>query len=276
MQTDIAQAEAALAQGHSDYFAARGALQASAAAYRQLIGVEARALQPGRSVEALLPKTVEIAVETGLREHPAIASALHGADAALFGVKVAESALYPTAAIAGSVNRDLDLEGMTGRKSFSAAIMGQISVPIYGGGADYASIRQAKEQAGQARLMADVQRNQVRAGIVTTWAQLQAAKAQIGATRAAVTAAEVALKGLRSEAIVGQRTTFDILTALQTLLNSRVAHVIAQRDRIVASYAALAAVGRLTAAALQLTPQLYDPTLHFDQVKSRLFGTTIP
>lgn len=275
-RTDIAQAEAALAQGRSDHFAARGALQASAATYRQVIGVEPRALQPGGSVETLLPKTVEIAVETGLREHPAIASALHGADAASFGVKVAESALYPTAVIAGAVNRDLDFEGMTGKKSFSAAIMGQINVPIYSGGVDYASIRQAKEQAGQARLTADLQRNQVRAAIVTSWAQLQAAKAQIGATQAAVTAAEVALKGIRGEAAVGQRTTFDILTALQTLLNARVAHVMAQRDRVVASYAALAAIGRLTAASLQVTPQLYDPTLHFDQVKNRLFGTDIP
>ncbi len=275
-EADVAQAEAALAQGRSDLSAARGALQASMATYRRLVGVEPRALQAAAGVESLLPKSVDRAVEIGLQEHPAIASALHGADAAAFGVKLAESALYPNASISGAVNRDLDVESMSGKKSFAAAIFGQINVPIYSGGMDYASIRQAKEQAGQARLMADLQRNQVRAAIVTAWAQLQAAKAQIGATRATVVAAEVALKGIRGEAVVGQRTTFDILTAQRMLLDARVGHVTAQRDRVVASYAALAAFGRLTASGLGLAAQSYDPTRHFDLVKGRLFGADVP
>lgn len=275
-EADIAQTEAALAQGRSDMFTARGTLQRSMATYRQLVGIEAHALQSSKSVENLLPKSVELSVEIGLREHPAIASAAYGADAAVMGIKVAESALYPTASIVGAVNRDLDVESMTGKKSVTAAIFGQINIPIYSGGMDYASIRQAKEQAGQARLMADLQRNQVRAAIVTNWAQLQAAKAQLGATRAAVVAAEVALKGVRGEAIVGQRTTFDILTAQQTLLNARIAHVMAQRDRVVASYASLAAIGRLTANALRLTSKIYDPARHFEDVKGRLVGTDTP
>jgi outer membrane protein len=275
-ETDVAQVEAALAEGRSAYFAARGDLQASMATFRQIVGVEAQSLQPARSLEALLPKHLNHAVEIGQRGHPAIGSAIHAADAAAAAVKVAESALYPTASIAGAVNRDLDVEGMTGKKSFSANIFGQINIPIYQGGAEYASIRQAKEQLGQARLMADLQRNQVRANIVASWGRLSAARSQIDSTRAAVVAAEIALTGIRGEALVGQRTTFDILSAQQTLLNARVANVTAQRDRIVASYATLAAIGRLTAADLNLTSRLYDPTLHFNQVKGRLFGTGVP
>lgn len=249
---DAAQAEAALAQARSDYFAARGVLQASMAAYRQWVGVEPRSLQPARSVEALLPKDVETAVETGLREHPAIASALHAADAASFAVKTAESSLYPSAAILGSVNRDFDVESMTGKKSFSATVVGQINVPIYNGGLDYASIRQAKEQVGQARLAADLQGNQVRANVFTNWTRLLSAKAQIVSTQVAVNAAASALVDMRGEAEAGQRTTFDVLTAQQTLLNARVAHVTAQRDRVVSSYATLAATGRLTASTFGL------------------------
>ncbi len=189
---------------------------------------------------------------------------------------MAEAALYPTASVAGAVNRDLDVEGMTGKKSFSAAIFGQINIPIYQGGAEYASIRQAKEQLGQARIVVDLRRDQVRAAIATTWAQLQAARSQIDSTGAAVRAAEIALAGIRREALVGQRTTFDILTAQQNLLNARVALVMAQRERVVASYAILAAMGRLTATHLGLVTQNYDPTRHFDQVKGRLFGTDAP
>ncbi len=257
-EIDAAQSDAALAQRRSDHFAARGALQASIANYRRLVGVEPRSLAPAKGVEALLPSGVELAVEIALREHPAIASAVHVADAAGLGVKIAESALYPTASISGSVNRDLDVEGMTGKKSFSATIFGQINVPIYSGGADYASVRQAKERFGQARLAADIQRDQVRATVVTAWAQLQSAKAQIVSTRVAVRAAESALVDMRGEAEAGQRTTFDVLTAQQTLLNARVAHVTAQRDRVVSSYAVLAATGRLTASVLNI-PAPYRP-----------------
>ena len=76
-----------------------------------------------------------------------------------------------------------------------------------------------------------------------SWGQLEAAKAQIQATQAQVDAAEIALNGVREEARVGQRTTLDVLNAQQELVNARVALVTAQRDRVVASYTLLAAVG---------------------------------
>ena len=85
-----------------------------------------------------------------------------------------------------------------------------------------------------------------------TWGQLEAAKAQITATQAQVAAAEIALNGVREEARVGQRTTLDVLNAQQELVNARVALVTAQRDRVVASYALLAATGRLSVAVLGL------------------------
>ena len=81
-----------------------------------------------------------------------------------------------------------------------------------------------------------------------SWGQLEAAKAQIDATKAQVAAAEIALNGVREEARVGQRTTLDVLNAQQELVNARVALVTAQRDRVVASYTLLSAVGRLSAS----------------------------
>src|SRR5262249_7874634 len=48
------------------------------------------------------------------------------------------------------------------------------------------------------------------------------------ATQSQVTAAEVALNGVREEARVGQRTTLDVLNSQQDLVNARVALVTAQ------------------------------------------------
>ncbi len=275
-RTDVAQAEASLAQSRSDFFAAQSLLRASVAAFRQYVGVDPKNLAPAKSVEGLLPKQLKAAVDISQVEHPAIGSALHNVDVAAYAVKVAEAALYPTLSVNGALNRQLDSQGLTGQKLFSASVSGQLNVPIYQGGSEYATIRQAKEQLGQARLAADLARDQVRALVVTNWSQLETARAQLISGQAAVTAAEIALNGIREEAKVGQRTTFDVLTAQQTLLNTRVVLVTAQRDRVVASYAVLAAMGHLSASRLNLTAQLYDPTVHLDQVKNKLIGTTTP
>ena len=67
-----------------------------------------------------------------------------------------------------------------------------------------------------------------------------------------MTASEIALNGVREEAKAGQRTTLDVLNAQQALVNARVALVTAQHDRVVASYAVLNAVGRLSPQVLNL------------------------
>ena len=95
--------------------------------------------------------------------------------------------------------------------------------------------------------------------VTQAWGQLEAAKAQIEATQAQVAAAEIALNGVREEARVGQRTTLDVLNAQQDLVNARVALVTAQRDRVVASYTVLAAVGGLSPQILGLGIPIYDP-----------------
>jgi outer membrane protein len=275
-RTDVAQSEAALAQGRSAYAAQQAALQASIASYRLYVGSEPKHLAPGKPIEALLPKQLETAVERSQVEHPAIASALHNADAAAYAVKIAESALYPTASVSAGLSKNYDVGGQPKTNAFTAQVLGNLNVPIYQGGAEYASIRQAKEQAAQARLAADLARDQVRSQVVTAWGQLQSSKAQIISGQAAVTAAEIALNGVREEAKVGQRTTYDVLVAQQALLNSRVTLVTAQRDRVVNSYAVLSAMGGLTAQRLALSTRAYDPTVHFEQVKNKLIGTSTP
>ncbi len=275
-RTDVAQAELSLASARSNYFTAQANLQTSVASFRQVIGVEPHRLQPARTIEALLPHTLQQAVFVGLNEHPAVQAALHAADAAALQVKLAEGQLYPTVTVNGSVQRDWNYQGYPGITVFNGAVYGQVSVPLYTGGSVDAQVRQAKELYSQARIQADVERDAVRANVVTDWGLLEAAKAAISSNEAAVKAAEIALEGVREEAKVGQRTTLDVLNAQQTLLNARVSLVSAQRDRVVASYVLMAAVGQLGAANLRLDLTIYDPTVHFDQVKDKWFGLRTP
>lgn len=275
-RTDVAQAESSLASARSDYFTAQAILQTSIANYRQVIGVEPRSLEPARAIDSLLPQTLGGAVELALAEHPGIQAALHAVDAAALQVKLVEGELYPTVNIVGEVQQNTVLAGFPNQRLFNAAISGQLTIPIYEGGEVYARTRQAKETLGQARLQADLQRDTVRAAVVSTWGQLDTARAVIQSSKAAVKSNEIALDSIRQEAEVGQRTTFDILFQQQLLLNARVVLVSAQRDRVVASYAVMAAIGRLSAANLNLAVTEYDPTVHFDQVKDKWIGLRTP
>ncbi|MFC5507622.1 hypothetical protein ACFPN9_20475, partial [Bosea massiliensis] len=74
----------------------------------------------------------------------------------------------------------------------------------------------------------------------------------------------------------GQRTTLDVLNAQQELVIARSSLVTAQRDRVVASYTALSAIGRLSAETLGLKAEIYNSRRHYDQVKGLLWGTQTP
>ena len=274
---DVAQAEAALAHGRSEFSGAQAVLQMSAATYHQIVGVEPNRLEPAGTVEQLLPKSIKDAIPLAIVEHPAVVAALHQVDAAEHAVKLAESALAPTLALGAQVSPQGDsFMGWTGTRQFSALAAATLNVPLYQGGSEYASIRKAKEQLGQARLRADVQRDNARRSVVFAYAQLQAAKASIVSSQAEVAASEKSLADVREEAKVGQRTTLDILNAQQALLSARVNLVIAQHDRVVASFAALAAVGRLSVCDLNLDVAEFDPTILYEQVKDKWFGLDTP
>jgi len=275
-RTDVAQAASSLASARSDYFTAQANLETSIANYHQVIGVDPAHLEPARSVESLLPYTLGQAINVAIAQHPEVQAALQQVDAAELQVKLVEGELLPTVTVSGQIQQNYNYSGIPSYRLFNGAVTGALTVPIYTGGEVDARVRQAKELLSQAELQADLQRTEVRASVVSNWGLLDSAKAVIVSDQAAVKAAEIALEGVREEARVGQRTTLDVLNAQQTLLNARVSLVSAQRDRVVASYATLAAVGELSSDTLGLDVVRYDPTVHFDQVKDKWFGLRTP
>ena len=266
--TDIAQAEARLAAGKGLLSSARATLDASVGAYRKVIGVEPKRLAPAKGVDRLLPKTREEAERIAVVEHPTILAALHDADAADLDIHVQESDFMPKLSVVGSIFTQSQIDGV-GARAIGASVIGKLSVPIYDGGKTPSVVRQAKEIAGQKRLDVDVARSEVLALARANWSSFQAAQTLVLSAQTQCAAAERALYGVREEAKAGQRTTLDILNAQLELLNARIAQLAAQRDRVVASYALLASVGRLSARALELDVEEYDPSFHFDQVKDR-------
>ena len=93
-RTDVAQAESSLANARSQYFTAQANLQTSIANYRQVIGVEPRRLEAARPIDALLPGSLDQAIQVSFTEHPSIQIAFHNVDVAQLHFNINESSLY--------------------------------------------------------------------------------------------------------------------------------------------------------------------------------------
>lgn len=274
-RTDVAQSEAQLAAGNTQLLTAQANLNTTRSNFRRIIGNEPVALAPGSPVDRFLPGALPAAVELGLTQNPNVTAAMFGIDVSYLQVKVNEGALLPTVTLQASVQQSYE-QTMTVQRSFGASAIAQLSVPVYQGGGEYALIRQSKESLAQQRLNLEQVRDQTRANVVTAWGQLVAGKAQVRSAQSQVSASEIALNGVREEAKAGQRTTLDVLNAQQALVNARVALVTAQHDRVVASYSVLDKVGRLSPVVLKLPTTIYDPSVHYHQVRDSWYGVRTP
>ena len=172
--------------------------------------------------------------------------------------------------------RDSSPGSISDGSSSSANIGATLTIPIYQGGRASAQVRQSKEELGQARIEVDVSRDQVRAAVTSAWTQYTAGSEVVAANRELVSAAQLALDGVIEERNVGQRTTLDVLNAQADVIGAQINLVSAERDVVVASYAILSAIGRLSVGRLGLNVATYRPEEHYEAVQDKWYGLRTP
>jgi outer membrane protein len=270
-RTDVAQAEAALAQATAERQTAEGNLETARGTFQQVIGF----LPPGDLVApqplALPVKTARDASIMAANNNPLVVAALFNDAAAKDQIDVAFSQLMPQVSFQGQVFQQNNAAARSTQVNGYQAV-GQLAVPVYQGGAEYSAVRQARQSAQQTTQQVDDARRTAVQAAVQAWEQLAAARASADSTREAVRANEIALEGVEREAIVGSRTTLDVLNAQQTLLNSRVSLVQNLAQIVADSYQVAQAIGRLTAHDLHLPVPLYDETAYYEAVKNKWVG----
>jgi outer membrane protein len=275
--TDTAQAEARLSRGLADLNAAEVGLAISKEIYKQVIGDPPGQLVATSPVDRLIPTAEGGAVELAANQHPAVLGAAYDVDVATVSIKLAESALLPTLSVQGSVSRQVQNDPtLSTSQTDQASVVGSLSVPIYDGGTAASQTRQAKEVASQSRMVLEQMRNQTRTAAVSAWVSNEGTKIALRAAESEVKAADIALQGVRREANGGQRTTIDVLNAQQDLTNARTRQIGAQRDRVIASYTLLSAVGRLDVHTLNLNTPDYSADVHYHQVRDAWHGLRTP
>jgi len=270
-RTDVAQAEARLAESQNALVDAQTRLAQDVAFYIQVVGNE-----PGKLTYpkiAKLPPSLNGALDIAGEINPRLLAQAFVEMATNAAVGVARANLLPSAGLEAQAFTNDPEFGTDDTGIRGASIGAQVSIPLYEAGFYYSQVREAKQRASQSRIeLIEVARD-VRKAVAQSWNAYVGLGQIIKNTRTQVQAAQLALNGVQQEYQAGTRTTLDVLDAQRELVQSQVLQVNAEKSRVVAGYQLLASIGRLTARDVGLSVPLYDPEENYLRVRNKWIGT---
>lgn len=270
-KTDVSQAESRLKTAMVSRLQAEGDLANQRSTFARLTGDMPGSLeQPKIKLDS--PKTLDEAVALSLNKNPSVIASNYNFDAAKSDVTAAEGNLWPQVDLVGSTTRGWDQSNVTQDRQDSSTIMARVTVPLYHAGTDYAKTRAAQQTTTQRRLELEYARQKAREEAMNTWQSLSTTRSSIMGRKEVVEAATSALEGVREESKVGTRTTLDVLNAEQELLEAKINYVKAEHDESLASLQLKSAIGELTAEAMRLPVDIYDPKKNYDDASNAWIG----
>ncbi len=273
-RTDVAQAEARRADSVSRLDAARANLRTSRGSFQQVVGHPPSNLSWPAPPQQHLPPSMQEAIKVSNNEDPLVVASLYREQAAKYTVEQIRGELLPTAQLEASYDDRFD-PTKTISESETGILRATVTVPFYQAGDVSARVRQAKQNHIGFLQQIEQIRTEQQQVVVAAWAQLEAARAQLESDKVAVESNKVALQGVREEEKVGQRTLLDVLNAELEYLNSQVALETDRRNLVVAGYTVIGAMGRLDAAWIGAASLVYDPVVHYKEVRRKWFGLSI-
>lgn len=258
--TDVAQAEASQSSAMAQLAGAEGFLSRSEEQYRAITGLDPRNVE-GIGKMPDLPNSLQEAISVAQQKSPNIRAVLELERSAQFDLSRARNAKMPKVNLQaqyGLQNGDL-----TGNETVGSTSIGvTANVPLYTGGATSSSVRQAEAILERRMAETNAARDIVTQNISIAWANIEAANAQMRAAKALIDAQQLAADSAQIEFEIGTKTIIDKLNAEQDLLSARVSLVSAERDRQVAAFTLLAAMGILDVNNLNLGVPKIDPLLN--------------
>lgn len=252
-QVDIEQARTYHALSRSNTLAARRALGDAREALAEITGRPVETLKPlAAALPARGPEPAERAswVERALRDNPALRAERLAVEASEHGLDAARAAHLPTVSLgvdSGRVNANPAL-AHNGRTETTIGI--SVSLPLFSGGLTEATRRQAAFDRDGARDALEQRRRQVARATAEQFDAMQIGVAQIDSTRAAVDAADRALKATQAGQELGTRTMTDLLLAIQTQAQARSAWSQARHQYVLSRLLLAQAAGSVDDAEL--------------------------
>lgn len=267
-RTDVAQAEARLAESQANLSTAEGDLEVAREEFKLAVGRYPGTLAAPPSLPSIA-SSLDEARAVAVREHPQILQAQRIVTVAEINMARAEAAVLPSLSANASVSYTDNVSGnRIGEFEPNATVGLELSGPIYRGGAINSAYRSAVAQRDQNRSQLLRTTDEIANNVGQAWTIREVDRANLSSTERQIEAARVAFEGTREEATLGARTTLDVLNAEQELLDAQGARIQAAARLEVAAYAVLAAMGRLTVDYLGVPVTTYDPSVYYNAVRN--------
>lgn len=251
-KTDVSQAEARLAAARASMISAEGQLTTSRAVFSQVIGLPADGLAWPLIVPET-PSSVQGVEADVLRDHPQIVSALAELNATENDIQTTRGDFMPDVTASAALRRREGIGSFsgTGTDEIDEQVIGiNLTVPLFRGGDSIARYRSAKARYSQIEEALNDRKRGVRSELIDAYNAYQTVRAQLKSLEEAVSANQLALRGVENEATVGTRTVLDVLDARQELLQTQVDLTAASTNVVVNAFRLMAAMGRLVPEAL--------------------------
>lgn len=162
-------------------------------------------------------------------------------------------------------NGNINSRGLTSTLSVNIPILSR-------GGAEYSDIRKANHFYKRTMLTLDSSLKQLKAECVSVLSGFESAKKRLDATNQAVKSSEIAYDGMVQEEMLGSKTIIDVSIAEDRLSRARERLVDTQKDLLFTAYRLKSLTGELTAKALNLSVDYFEPEKEFKRVKFKIVG----
>lgn len=248
---DVLQSKSRLQVAKERRVAFEGAFEDAASRYEQVFGHAAMVDEMTMPMPplAMLPETLDDAIEAGLGEHPSIEGARTRIDIAEQQRRVARSEYFPTVDLVGEWSYEDDFDGIRGtRRDYKAKV--QATWDLFDGFATRASVAESSHLYMSSIDASNFVRRKIAEEVRLAWYDLDTARERVSLLENAVNIAAEVFNARRKLREAGKETVINVLDAQSEQFNAQINLVAAQHDARLAVYRLLLAMGRLTQEAI--------------------------
>lgn len=248
-RADLAQVQAQVAQGQADVTGAESNLDISRAQFYQVTGQEAVDLKAINHLPKIPNNLDEVMLN--VKKHPALVQAQFEKQATEKQYALIKRELRPTVMLTSRIGTQHEASYI-GSESDNYMVGVQLNMPLYDSGLNRANIKKSLVDVDLANQKIESLRLELNQQAQMNYAQLNAIRQNKQALQQAIDSASIALTYIHKELEFGTKTTYDLLTAEQKLLDIQTQKIVNDQDEVVLVYQLLDKMGSLDSLAQKL------------------------
>ncbi|MEI8607753.1 TolC family outer membrane protein [Enterovibrio sp. Hal110] len=264
---DLSQVTGRLARAHSNLISSKNNLSDAHITYKKLVNVAPQNSRIPVPDKALLPDSLEQALDTSTAYHPTLKVAGNDINAATAQRDSAQGNYYPQVTFDLSAGWDDNLDGTDGTSATGGVDVGgnndevlamvRVSYNLFSGGADRAREREAAYNIHESKAIQQEVYRDIVEGTTLAWNARDFLAQQMTYLRQHVESAIETRNAYEDQFKLGQRTLIDVLDAENELFQARREYLTAEYDDLIAQYRLLNATGQLLQSLRVTTPDVW-------------------